>query len=84
VLEYASHRELGTRRRVLELIGADTANDGSEKRPELIKLVEYVHWFSLGLVLSVVERADFGNGNVSGLPVTAKADELRDPPSSGV
>jgi hypothetical protein len=76
VLENAANRELGTRGRLVELVGRDPADDAYEQRAEQVQLVEYFHGSSLGLGSSVVDRAGLGNGELGGLPVAAQLDEL--------
>jgi hypothetical protein len=76
VVEYASDGELGTRSRVIELIGSDPGDHADEQRAELVKLVKYVHWLSLGLGSSIVDRAVLGNGEFGSLPIATELDEL--------
>ena len=70
-LEDAAHREFGARRRVVELIGRDVADDAGEQGAELVELDPVGPW----LLLALVRRgSEFGR-----LSVTTELDERRHP-----
>jgi hypothetical protein len=79
VFEHTANGELGTGRRVVQLIGTDPANDRGKGRAEFVELVEYLHWFSFGLGSRIVDQAALGNGEFGGLSVAAQLDELGHP-----
>src|SRR6516165_3833503 len=76
MLEHTTNRQLGTWRRVVELVGADSTDHDGEQGAELVELVEYFHVSSLAQRSSIVDLATLGNGEFSRLPVASQLDEL--------
>ncbi|MBV9662215.1 MAG: hypothetical protein JO337_13765 [Acidimicrobiales bacterium] len=66
------------------MIGSDSTDDAGQQRPELVKLIEYLHWLSLGGLCGIGGEMLGGDGQFRGFSVAAHLDELGDAASGGV
>jgi hypothetical protein len=76
VLKHPSDCELGARSRVIELVGADSADDDAEQWAEQVKLIQYIHLVASVLGSSIIDRVAMGNGEFGRLPVPTQPNEI--------